>query len=68
MKDQMLKLAGVKSEAQFYNLFPDEASFIAKYGKKLRKLQIGGQLGSAIKAVNKYTTTQDANFGELYHH
>lgn len=49
MKDQFLKLAGVKSEKEFYKLFPDEATFMAKYGKQVKKLNLGG----AMAAMNK---------------
>ena len=38
MKDQFLKLAGVKSEKEFYKLFPSEEAFMAKHGKALAKL------------------------------
>jgi hypothetical protein len=37
MKSQFLKLAGVKDEKSFYKLFPDEKSFMAKYGKQIKK-------------------------------
>lgn len=40
-KNQILKIAGVKSEADFYKKFPTEASFKAKYGKELKKAQNG---------------------------
>jgi hypothetical protein len=42
MKAQMFKLAGVKTDKEFYKLFPDEESFMAKYGKQLKKMQSGG--------------------------
>ena len=41
MKDQILKIAGVKSEKEFYKKFPTEESFMAKHGKKLEKLAMG---------------------------
>jgi hypothetical protein len=41
MKDQMLKIAGVKSEKEFYKKFPTEESFMAKHGKKLHKAAMG---------------------------
>jgi len=34
MKKEILKIAGVKSEKEFYKKFPDEASFMAKHGKE----------------------------------
>lgn len=39
MKDKILKLSGHKDLKSFYKEFPDEASFMAKYGKKIQKLQ-----------------------------
>lgn len=49
MKDQFLKLAGVKSEKEFYKKFPTEEAFMAKYGKQVKKLNLGG----AMEALNK---------------
>ena len=37
MKAQMLKIAGVKSEKEFYKKFPDEASFMKAHGKEFKK-------------------------------
>ena len=39
MKAEILKLAGVKDEADFYKKFPTEKAFMAKYGKRLEKLK-----------------------------
>jgi hypothetical protein len=44
MKAEILKIAGVKSEKEFYKKFPTEESFMAKYGKKIKKLQQGGAM------------------------
>ena len=41
MKAKMLKIAGVKSEKEFYKKFPDEASFMKAHGKEFKKAQIG---------------------------
>ena len=37
----MLKIAGVKSEKDFYKKFPTEESFMAKHGAKLKKAAMG---------------------------
>jgi len=37
----MLKIAGVKSEKEFYEKFPTEEAFMAKHGKEFRKAQVG---------------------------
>jgi len=55
MKDQFLKLAGVKSDKEFYKLFPDEASFMAKYGKQIKKLNLGDSL-SKLAGNNAFAT------------
>ena len=39
MKAQILKIAGVKSEKEFYKKFPTEEAFIKKHGKQLAKLK-----------------------------
>ena len=61
MKAQMLKIAGVKSEKEFYKKFPDEASFMKAHGKEFKKAmrasnvdkaQTGRELLSA-KELNK---------------
>jgi len=47
MKDQFLKLAGVKSEKEFYKKFPTEELFMAKYGAKLKKVQLKKSIDKA---------------------
>ena len=46
MKKQILKIAGVKSEKEFYKKFPTEEAFMAKHGKELKKAQIGTYMTS----------------------
>jgi hypothetical protein len=41
MKDQILKMAKVKSEKEFYKKFPTEEAFMAKHGKALKKAAMG---------------------------
>lgn len=47
MKDQILKIAKVKSEKEFYKKYPTEEAFMAKHGKALKKAAMG------TKMVNK---------------
>jgi hypothetical protein len=47
MKAKMLKIAGVKSEKEFYKLFPTEEAFMAKHGKAFSKAKGGINLGDA---------------------
>lgn len=41
MKDQILKIAGVKSEKEFYKKYPTEKAFMAKHGKAFKKAAMG---------------------------
>ena len=41
MKDQILKIAKVKSEKEFYKKYPTEEGFMAKHGKTLKKAAMG---------------------------
>jgi hypothetical protein len=43
MKAQILKIAGVKNEKEFYKKFPTEEAFLKKHGKELKKAQNGYQ-------------------------
>lgn len=48
MKAEILKLAGVKTEKQFYKKFPTEESFVKKHGKQLEKLK-KAQVGAMVQ-------------------
>jgi hypothetical protein len=63
MKAEILKIAGVKSEKEFYKKFPTEESFIKVHGKALKKAQMGAMIqGSTSPQFN----TQPINFQKLY--
>ncbi len=49
MKADILKIAGVKSEKEFYKLFPDEQSFMAKHGGEFKKAQQGTSIPTKTK-------------------
>ena len=54
MKAQILKIAGVKTEAEFYKKFPSEEAFMKKHGKELKKAQYGTYVaGQKEKPVQK---------------
>lgn len=61
MKKEILKIAGVKSEKEFYKKFPDEASFMKKHGKAFKKAQIGAYIGG-----EKDMGFQPVNFKDVY--
>jgi len=48
MKAQILKIAGVKNEKEFYRKFPTEEAFMEKHGEALQK----AQLGAVIPGLN----------------
>ena len=58
MKDQILKLAGVKSESAFYKKFPTEAAFMKMHGKAFKKAAMGASM------VNKQLH-QLSDFGSM---
>ncbi len=56
MKAQILKIAGVKSEKEFYKKYPTEEAFMKKHGHKLPKA-FGGIEASSNKSTTGNTTT-----------
>ena len=57
----MLKIAGVKSEKEFYKKFPTEEAFMKVHGKAFKKAQIGTFIGGDQDAG-----FQPMNFQEIY--
>lgn len=53
MKDQILKIAGVKSEKEFYKKYPTEEAFMAKHGKAFKKAAMGANM--VKKQLNQLT-------------
>ena len=60
MKAQMLKMSGMKDEESFYKKFPTEKSFMAKYGKQLKKATDG--LEDIKNNLDKLTPYNPADF------
>ncbi len=63
----MLKIAGVKSEKEFYKKFPTEEAFMAKHGKALKKAQIGaymtsGEAPAPFTPIDVYGMQSDVNY------
>jgi hypothetical protein len=44
MKDQILKIAGVKSEKEFYKKYPSEEAFMKAHGKAFKKAAMGSKM------------------------
>ena len=63
MKAEILKIAGVKSEKEFYKKFPTEESFIKVHGKALKKAQMGAMIQGNQPAQSN---PQPINFQQLY--
>jgi hypothetical protein len=63
MKAEILKIAGVKSEKEFYKKFPTEESFIKIHGKALKKAQMGTMIQGNQPAQSN---PRPINFQELY--
>jgi len=69
MKDKILKIAGVKSEAAFYKKFPTEASFKKAHGKELKKAQLGASIAPEIGSYmggERVSSPANINYNQLY--
>lgn len=63
MKAQILKIAGVKSEKEFYKKYPSEEAFMKVHGKAFKKAQTSNavekaQFGNQFSAPNWYQNNQ----------
>ena len=68
MKAQILKIAGVKSEKEFYKKFPSEAAFMKVHGKEFKKAQLGAALnpiGSYMSGSANPASPKNISFDEL---
>jgi len=63
MKAEILKIAGVKSEKEFYKKFPTEESFMKVHGKALKKAQMGAMIQGV---TSPQLNPQPINFQQLY--
>ena len=62
MKAEILKIAKVKSEKEFYKKYPSEAAFMKVHGKAFKKAQVGVSLNNS-GATNQF---KPINFEEYY--
>jgi hypothetical protein len=62
MKSKFLKIAGVKTEAEFYNKYPSEAAFFKAHpeARDLKKLKAGGLTGKPGVYSDGYSGTSSA--------
>jgi len=63
MKAQILKIAGVKNEKEFYKKFPSEEAFMKKHGKELEKAQNGIIKPPAMPKVEMVNLANTKGFG-----
>lgn len=52
MKAQILKIAGVKSEKEFYKKYPSEEAFMKQHSKAFKKAQMGTVISGGDKTSN----------------
>jgi len=66
MKAQILKIAGVKSEKEFYKKYPSEEAFMKVHGKAFKKAQIGTLIGGGSPTQFVSKPMSYINYQELY--
>jgi len=62
MKAKFLKIAGVKSEKEFYKKYPTEAAFFKAHPeakKQIKKAEVGSYIGGEQDAIPQYQSYQD---------
>ena len=64
MKAQILKIAGVKSEKEFYKKFPTEEAFMKKHGKQLQKAALGLELTPKSVSVQSPTAAMNQSIAQ----
>jgi hypothetical protein len=64
IKDQILKIAKVKSEADFYRKFPTEAAFMKMHGKAFKKAAMGASMvNKQLHQLTDFGNPPKAQFG-----
>ena len=66
MKAQILKIAGVKSEKEFYKKYPSEEAFMKVHGEAFKKAQFGTLVGGATPKQNVSKPMSYTNYQDLY--
>jgi hypothetical protein len=62
MKAQILKIAGVKSEKEFYKKYPSEAAFMKKHGKEFKKAQTSDAIEKAQFGTNSWANSGNQHY------
>lgn len=64
MKDQILKIAGVKTEKEFYKKYPTEEAFMKVHGKHLKKAAMGkSMVNKQLKQLTDFGNPPVAQVG-----
>jgi len=66
MKAQILKIAGVKSEKEFYKKYPSEEAFMKQHGKAFKKAAMGDLIGGASPKQFIPKQSELIDFQEIY--
>jgi hypothetical protein len=66
MKSEILKIAGVKSEKEFYKKYPTEEAFMKVHKKAFKKAQIGTLIGGGSPKQSISKPASYVDFQELY--
>ena len=67
MKDQILKIAKVKSEKEFYKKYPTEEAFMAKHGKALKKAAMGTKMvDTQLTQLTDWSNPPQAQDGGIF--
>ncbi len=62
----MLKIAGVKSEKEFYKKYPTEEAFMAKHGKAFKKAAMGkSMVNEQLHQLTEWDNPREAGLGDL---
>lgn len=66
MKDQILKIAGVKNEAEFYRKFPSEEAFMKAHKKEFKKAAMGASMvKKQLTQLTDFSNPPQARVGDF---
>jgi len=67
MKQDILKIAGVKSEADFYKKFPTEEAFMKVHGEAFKKAKMGASMvKKQLVQLTDFSNPPKAEFGQKF--
>ena len=67
MKDQILKIAGVKSEKEFYKKYPTEEAFMKAHGKAFKKAAMGtSMVKNQLEQLTDFGNPAQAQYGTAF--